>query len=55
MGRGRSVDGGGDAGEGKIWEMRGNFGNECEMMPTRVFNFFFFKKKRKKNATWERG
>jgi hypothetical protein len=37
-------------GEGEIWEMGGNFGNECEMTATRVLNLL--KKKEKKNATW---
>jgi len=35
-------------GEGEIWEMGGNFGNECEMTATRVLNLL----KKKKNATW---
>jgi hypothetical protein len=34
-----------DGGEGKIWEMGGNFGNEFEMSNTRVFNLIFLKKK----------
>jgi hypothetical protein len=37
-----------DGGEGKIWKMRGNFGNEFEMSNTRVFNLIFKKKKTEK-------
>jgi hypothetical protein len=44
VGGGRSVGGGGNGGEGKIWEMGGNFGNESETSTTRIFNFFSVKK-----------
>jgi hypothetical protein len=34
-------------GEGEIWEMGGNFGNECEMTATRVLNLLKKKEKKK--------
>jgi hypothetical protein len=48
----QSVGGGGDSGEGEIWEMR-NF-LKMNLNEARVFKLFCLKKKRKINYTWKK-